>query len=284
MKLEEIRRKAKIKPSAQTLAVEKQFFSKKTAPGSYEMIELTKIDLDPNNPRTSMDPDALKQLADSIREKGIIHPVNLFQLNDGRYRIEEGHRRFEAAKLASLTHLPAIIIMADDLTEQEIRERQLIENLHNEALAPIDAARAIKSLQDKHSLSIRAVAKKIALARSTVQDYVGILRIPDELLERCQGLPLRSLIPISGAAVSDMPDLIEAAKTGSTSEQVKTLRREKKPLSYFRQSYKLKSWSKEKSGSEVVVKLKNIEAGEDVSEMVAKILTKLAREIRQANK
>ena len=284
MKLEEIRRKAKIKPSAQTLAVEKQFFSKKTAPGSYEMIELTKIDPDHNNPRTSMDPDALKQLADSIREKGIIHPVNLFQLNDGRYRIEEGHRRFEAAKLASLTHLPAIIIMADDLTEQEIRERQLIENLHNEALAPIDAARAIKSLQDKHSLSIRAVAKKIALARSTVQDYVGILRIPDELLERCQGLPLRSLIPISGAAVSDMPDLIEAAKTGSTSEQVKTLRREKKPLSYFRQSYKLKSWSKEKSGSEVVVKLKNIEAGEDVSAMVAKILTQLARAIRQANK
>ena len=284
MKLEEIRRKAKIKPSAATLAGEAQFFSKKNTPGSYEMVLIEKIDRDPNNPRTSMDPDALKQLADSIKQKGIIHPVNLLQLEAGRYRVKEGHRRLEAAKMASLTHLPAIVIMADDLTDEEIRESQLIENLHNEALPPIDAARAIKSLQDKHNLSIRKVAQKIALPRSSIQNYVGILRIPDELLETCKALPLRSLISISGASISDMLGLIEAARTGSTSEQVKTLHREKKPLSYFRQSYKLKAWTDKRVGNEVIVKLKNIDADEDASGLVAKILTKLAREIRQANK
>ena len=279
MKLKDIERHAKITPSASSQAIEDQFFTKKHAPGSYEMVELQKIEPDPNNIRSSMDPDALKQLAESIKEKGIIHPVNLFQLQDGRYRVEEGHRRFEAAKIAGKTHLPAIVIMADDLTDEEIRERQLIENLHNEALPPIDAARAIKALQDKHSFSVRDVAKKIALKKSAVQEYVGILRIPEELLERCQGLGTKKLVQISAAPESEMPDLIDQALKGATVAQVKTQRREKRPLTHFRRSYQLKAWIENKSPNKITIDLKNIEADQDPVAMIAKILRQLAKEI-----
>jgi len=285
MKLEDIRRKAKIKPSASELASEDRFFDnrKKNAPGSYEMVPLDKIDFDPNNPRTSMDPDALEQLANSIREKGLIHPVNLLQTEDGRFRVEEGHRRVEAAKIAGQDRLPAIVIMDDDLTDEEVRERQLIENLHNEALSPIDAGRAMQSLIKKHKLTVRDLAKQIALPRSTVQEYVGILRIPDELLELAKTLPKMKLVEISAAPVSEMSALIDQALSGATIEQVKTLRREKKPLTHFRRSYKLKSWIENKSPNKVTIELKNIEADEDPKALVGKILSTLAREIKRGD-
>ena len=90
------------------------------------------------------------------------------------------------------------------------------------------------------------------------------------------------LIQISKAPVSEMPTLADEALKGATTEQVKTMRRERKPLSYFRKSYRLKSWIDNKTGNEVVVKLKNLEAGEDADSEVAKVLAKLAKEIRQA--
>ena len=177
------------------------FFGNKQAPGLYRMVPIDKIEPDPGNPRTSMDPERLQQLAESIREKGIIHPLNLIELENGGFRVEEGHRRHAAAQIASLTSVPAIVTSGRDLSPAEVLERQLVENLHNELLPPIDSARAIRKLMDNHQLSIREVSRKISLPKSNVDEYVSILRIPEELL-RLNGvadLPKKALVLVSRA-------------------------------------------------------------------------------------
>jgi len=172
-KLDYLRRNAKIN-DARDETIADTFFDHKDAPGLYQMVPIDRIDPDPGNPRQSMDPVRLQQLADSIREKGIIHPLNLIELETGRYRVEEGHRRHAAAQIAGLRSVPAIIKAGADLSAEEVLERQLVENLHNELLPPIDSARAIRKLMNDHRLSVREVARKISLPRSTVDEYLAI--------------------------------------------------------------------------------------------------------------
>jgi len=280
--LDYLRKKAKI-TNPHDEAIADKFFNTKGAPGVYQMVPTDQIDPDPRNPRTSMDPDRLQQLSDSIREKGIIHPLNLIELESGRYRVEEGHRRLAAALKAGVRSVPAIIKANQDLSEEDVRERQLVENLHNEALPPIDAARAIRRLMDDHSLSVRHVARKISLPRSTVDEYLAILRIPEELLSMpgAARLPKKALVLVSREPTEQMPERMNLAlRSENPWQTVQRARRPEDQPGRHRQRFALKSGagsitvSLEKRGAD----LTNYELGQAYLE-ASEVLRKQGKEL-----
>ena len=141
-------------------------------------IPIFKIDPNPNQPRKKFDDENLNELAESIRQHGIIAPLVLMQ-QDERYIIIAGERRFRAAKLAGLDKVPAILKV---LSKQQIQEIALIENLQREDLNPIEAATAIKDLMTNYSLTQETVSSRIGLSRSAVANMLRLLSLPSDVI------------------------------------------------------------------------------------------------------
>ena len=153
--------------------------------------------LQPNSdqPRKNFDPDALHELAQSIKEHGIIQPIIAVE-RDGKYVIIAGERRYRAGKLAGLKTMPVIV---KDYTEQEMREVALIENLQREDLNPIETAVAMKQLIDIYGFTQDEVADKIGKSRPSVTNTLRLLNLEPEVLtlvekERLQAGLARALI------------------------------------------------------------------------------------------
>ncbi len=153
--------------------------------------------LQPNTdqPRKNFDPDALHELAQSIKEHGIIQPIIAVE-RDGKYVIIAGERRYRAGKLAGLKTMPVIV---KNYTEQEMREVALIENLQREDLNPIETAVAMKQLIDIYGFTQDEVADKIGKSRPSVTNTLRLLNLEPEVLtlvekERLQAGLARSLI------------------------------------------------------------------------------------------
>ena len=153
--------------------------------------------LQPNSdqPRKNFDPDALHELAQSIKEHGIIQPLITVE-RDGKYVIIAGERRYRAGKLAGLKTMPVIV---KDYTEQEMREVALIENLQREDLNPIETAVAMKQLIDIYGFTQDEVADKIGKSRPSVTNTLRLLNLEPEVLtlvekERLQAGLARALI------------------------------------------------------------------------------------------
>ncbi len=126
-------------------------------------------------PRSVFDPDKIRELADSIRENGLIQPIILRPIASG-YELVAGERRWRAAKLAGLLHIPAIIRKMDD---QQALELSLIENLQRDDLNPLEAARGYRMLMDEYGLNQEAVAKVIGKNRSTIANMLRLLNLPE---------------------------------------------------------------------------------------------------------
>jgi len=141
-------------------------------------ISVSKIDPNPNQPRKKFDDEHLGELADSIRQHGIIAPLVLMEQND-RYIIIAGERRWRAAKLAGLEKVPAIL---KTLTPQQMQEIALIENLQREDLNPIEAASGIKELMTNYNLTQETIAARIGLSRSAVANMLRLLSLPQEVI------------------------------------------------------------------------------------------------------
>ncbi len=144
-----------------------------------ENISISLIKANPNQPRKHFDPDALNELATSIKAHGIIQPLVLNDNNDGTYMIIAGERRFRAAKLAGLTEVPAII---KNYSDRQIKEISIIENLQREDLNPIEAARAIKQLMEEYKLTQEAVSERIGKSRSNIANSLRLLTLYPEVL------------------------------------------------------------------------------------------------------
>ena len=148
-------------------------------------IEISKIVPNPHQPRQEMDPDSLKELANSIKQHGILQPVivtksikETFRGQDVEYELIAGHRRYEAAKLIGLPFIPAIV---RDSTEQQKLELALVENLQREDLNPIERARAFKKLQEEFGLTHEEVAKKVGRSREAVTNVMRLLNLPETI-------------------------------------------------------------------------------------------------------
>jgi len=150
--------------------------------GPYREIALSAIEKDASQPRQHFDPDALKELAESIRLYGVISPILIRQAKlPGRFTIISGERRFRAAQIAGLATIPAIVSSGDD-TDGKTLAIQLVENIQRADLSPLERAHAIGALRDAHQLSVRDIAEKLSISKSAVQRSLEILELPDDLL------------------------------------------------------------------------------------------------------
>ena len=144
--------------------------------------EITIGDLDPNpdQPRQTFNDESIAQLADSIRDQGVLQPLLVVPTNGGRYRIIAGERRYRAGRVAGLETLPCIVKDIDVISQMEIA---LIENLQREDLNPLEAAKGIQALMKQCGYTQEKVSTRLGKSRPAVANLLRMLTLPDEVTE-----------------------------------------------------------------------------------------------------
>ncbi|HBB06169.1 MAG TPA: chromosome partitioning protein ParB [Bacteroides sp.] len=142
---------------------------------SINEVELSKISVNPNQPRHDFDPEALQELADSIAEIGIIQPITLRKVDEDSYQIIAGERRFRASQMAGLTTIPAYIRTADD---ENVMEMALIENIQREDLNSLEIALAYQHLLEQYELTQERLSQRVGKKRTTIANYLRLLKLP----------------------------------------------------------------------------------------------------------
>ncbi len=146
-----------------------------------DKFDIEKILPNPYQPRMKIEPDELVEIADSIREHGVIQPLIITKDPNGdNYYLIAGERRFRASKLAGLKHVPVVI---KDSSPQEMLELALIENIQRKDLNALEEATAFKQLQDQFGLTQTAIAKKMGLSRVAVTNKIRLLVLPEKVKE-----------------------------------------------------------------------------------------------------
>ncbi len=145
---------------------------------SISEIALDKIYPNPDQPRRTFDEEALEELAQSIKEHGVISPITLRKDANKRYMIIAGERRFRASKMAGLDSIPAYIRTAKD---EQVMEWALIENIQREDLDAIEIALAYQRLMDEYNLTQERMSERVGKKRATVANYLRLLKLPAEI-------------------------------------------------------------------------------------------------------
>ena len=166
-----------------------------------QSLPLSQVECNADQPRKRFDDEALEELADSVREHGILQPLTVRRLSTGYYQIIAGERHWRAARLAGLTEVPAIVIEADD---RKATELALIENLQREDLDPLEEAEGYRKLMDNYQMTQEDVANRVGKSRSAVANALRLLGLCPEvraLVEegKLSGGHARTLLPLSAA-------------------------------------------------------------------------------------
>ena len=141
-------------------------------------IEISLIEPNPNQPRREFDHDALQELANSIKEVGIIQPITLRQLTSGKYQIIAGERRWRASQLAGLKSIPAYIRTVED---EGVMEMALVENIQREDLNAIEVALAYQHLAETTGMTQEKISKRVGKSRAAVTNYMRLLKLPAQV-------------------------------------------------------------------------------------------------------
>jgi ParB family chromosome partitioning protein len=141
-------------------------------------IDIEKIIPSDNQPRKIFRDDALKELAASIKERGVLQPVIVSRVGDGTFRLIAGERRWKAAALAGLKKISALI---KDVSSQDAIEIALIENIQREELNPVETAEAFQRLLREFHLTQEDLSNRVGKDRATIANYLRILKLPDEI-------------------------------------------------------------------------------------------------------
>lgn len=196
---DEARTKSKSTPGETTKTITKEVV-KEVVKEVEQKIKITQIEPNKSQPRKQFDEDALQELADSIKQYGVLEP--LIVTKKGKfYEIIAGERRWRAARLAGVKEVPVVI---REYTDREIMEISLIENIQREDLNPIEEALAYESLINEYSLTQEEVAEKVSKNRSTIANSLRLLKLCDEVRQMIIEDKLttghaRALIPIEDA-------------------------------------------------------------------------------------
>lgn len=148
-------------------------------------IEISKITRNPNQPRKNFDETALQELADSIKQNGVLQPILVRKIG-GNYQIVAGERRYQASKLAGLKEIPAVV---RDIDDKEVFQLALIENLQRSDLSPMEEAKGYRQLIDSQGLTQEGLAKILSKSRSAIANTLRLMDLPtvvQEMIE--QGL------------------------------------------------------------------------------------------------
>jgi ParB family chromosome partitioning protein len=176
-----------------------------------ENFDINKIQANPYQPRMHIDPEELIDIADSIREHGVIQPLIITtDKNSDQYFLIAGERRLRASQLAGLKYVPVVI---KDSSPQDMLELAIIENIQRKDLNPLEEAAAFKQMQDEFGISQDQIAKKVGLSRVAITNKIRLLNIPDEVKEEVLNEKLseghaRALLgikdPVSLVAAADL--------------------------------------------------------------------------------
>lgn len=160
-----------------TKQLNKGITAEKDAKDSVVLVKLSKVEPNREQPRKNFDEDGLNELSESIKQYGIIQPL-IVQEKNGYYEIIAGERRWRAAKIAGLKEVPVII---RSLSDQEVMEISLIENIQREDLNPIEEALAYKRLLEEFHLKQEEVAKRVSKSRTTITNSMRLLKLTEEV-------------------------------------------------------------------------------------------------------
>ncbi len=141
-------------------------------------IPLAQIEANPNQPRREFDPVALQELANSIREIGIIQPITLRQVDENRFQIIAGERRWRASQIAGLTAIPAYIRTIKD---ENVMEMALVENIQREDLNAIEIALAYEHLLSSAGMTQEKVSERVGKSRTAIANYLRLLKLPAQV-------------------------------------------------------------------------------------------------------
>lgn len=141
-------------------------------------IPLSQIEANPNQPRREFDPEALQELANSIRELGIITPITLRQVDTSRFQIIAGERRWRASQMVGLQSIPAYIRTIND---ENVMEMALVENIQREDLNAIEIALAYQHLMDSTGMTQEKVSERVGKSRTAVANYLRLLKLPAQV-------------------------------------------------------------------------------------------------------
>lgn len=139
-------------------------------------LRISEIEPNKGQPRKVFDKEAMEQLAESIRVNGVLQPLLVRPLATGNYQIVAGERRWRAAKIAGLSEVPVVI--RDDLSEEQVMQVALIENLQRENLNPIEEAQGYRELIDTYKMTQDQLSKALGKARSSIANSLGLLTLP----------------------------------------------------------------------------------------------------------
>lgn len=177
--------------------------------GGSELIKLNEIEPNKNQPRKYFEDEPLQQLAESIRENGLIQPLLVRPIPSGGYQIIAGERRWRACRMAGLTEVPVII---RDIDDGKTMELALIENLQRENLNVIEEALGYRDLIDNYNMTQEDVSKSVGKSRSAVANTLRLLNLPDEIIVLLQKGDLSSGHARALLAFENQEEIIAAAK------------------------------------------------------------------------
>lgn len=174
-----------------------------------ENFDINNIQANPYQPRMHIDPEELIEIADSIREHGVIQPLIITKDKDSdRYFLIAGERRLRASQLAGMKSVPVVI---KDSSPQEMLEIAIIENVQRKDLNPLEEAYAFKQMQDEFGISQDIIAKKVGLSRVAITNKIRLLNIPDEVKQEVLNEKLSEGHARALLGIKDRVSLIAAA-------------------------------------------------------------------------
>ena len=168
------------RPSGLGKGLEAIFIENDTENKSTTYLKISEIEPNRNQPRREFDEEALSELAESIAQHGVLQPILVRPVGTEFYQIVAGERRWRASRMAGLREVPVVI---RELTDNEVMEIALIENLQREDLSPVEEAKGYKALMDTYSMTQDDVSKAVGKSRSSVSNSLRILSLPETVIE-----------------------------------------------------------------------------------------------------
>lgn len=178
-------------------------------------IRISAVDPKSDQPRKYFDKEALEDLAESIRENGLLQPILVREYGDGRYQIIAGERRYRACKLAGLSEIPAIIMDRDD---KNVAQIALVENIQRKDLNPVEEAMAYKTLSTTYDMTQEELSYKVGKSRSAIANSMRLLDLPDEILTMVAAEELSAGHARTLLGVKDPEDMLMLAQIAAESE------------------------------------------------------------------
>ncbi len=174
---------AKLKKGGLGKGLDALFVENDTGDTSSVTLRISEIEPNREQPRKYFDEEALTELADSIRQHGVIQPLLVRPMENGTYQLVAGERRWRASRMAGLTEVPVVI---KDLSEIEAMELALIENLQRQDLNPIEEAVGFQQLMERYSMTQEQVASRVGKSRPAVANALRLLNLPEQVVAMVQ--------------------------------------------------------------------------------------------------